>query len=108
MSVAVGAPSSVPRSSVSGREQFENALVDAARAVGRDRLDADMVGAGVPMLLDTGADRRLVAPREHRVDETAGAAACEIAVAKAHAPPVVDVIVEPQVMRDRLSRTGAR
>ena len=42
-----------------------------------------MVGAGVPMLLDAGADRGLVAPGDHRVDKAVGAAAGELVVAKA-------------------------
>ena len=42
-----------------------------------------MVGAGVPVLLDAGADRALVAPGDDRVDKAVGAAAGEVGVAKA-------------------------
>ena len=58
-------------------------FVDLARALRADRLDADMVGAGVPMLLDAGADRGLVAPGDDRVDKPVGAPAGEVIVAKA-------------------------
>ena len=44
-----------------------------------------MVGAGVPMLLDAGADRVLVAPGDDRVDKPVGAAAGEVVVAEARA-----------------------
>ena len=46
-----------------------------------------MVGAGVPMLLDAGADRGFVAPGDDRVDKTVGAAAGNIGVAEALPPP---------------------
>src|ERR1700724_4104905 len=65
--------------SARGRQQFENSVVDdlpgpRRTALGTDRLDADMVGAGVPVLLDPGADRALGAPRDHRVQQALRAA----------------------------------
>src|SRR5260370_23799539 len=91
-----------------GSQQRQHLVVGSARTVGADRLDADMVGAGVPMLLDALADRRLIAPGDIGVDKAVGAAAGEIIVAKAEPAPVVDVIVEPQVVGKRLAGEGTR
>jgi hypothetical protein len=53
-----------------------------------------MVGAGIPMLLDAGADGCLVAPRNCGVDHPVRAASSQFIVAKAEPAPVIDVIVE--------------
>src|SRR5260221_9601876 len=57
-------------------------FVGPTRPVRVDGLDADMVGAGVPMFLDPLADRRLVTPSHIGVDKPVGTAAIQI-VAKA-------------------------
>src|SRR5205809_542043 len=64
-------------------EQRQHLVVGPARAVRADRLDADMVGAGFPMLGDAFSDRRLVAPGDIGVDKALGAAAGEVIIAKA-------------------------
>src|SRR5205085_2109149 len=84
------------------RQQGQQLLVGAARAVGADRLDADMVGARIPMFLDALADRRLVAPGDIGVDEAVRTATAEVVIAKAEAAPIVHIIVEPQVGGERL------
>src|SRR3984893_4950940 len=84
-------------------QQGQHLFVRPTRAVGADRLDADMVGAGVPMFLDALTDRRLVAPGDIGVDEAIRAAAAEIVIAKAESAPIVDVIVEPHVRSERLA-----
>ena len=53
-----------------------------------------MVGAGVPMLLDAGPDRIFVAPRHHRIEKAVRTPAGKIGVAKALAPPAIDVVFE--------------
>jgi len=52
------------------REGGEELLVGQRRPglVGVERLDVDMAGAGRPVLVDPPADRRRVAPGDHRVD----------------------------------------
>src|SRR5580692_6433867 len=85
------------------RQQCQHLLVRPTRAVGADRLDADMVGAGVPMFLDALTDRRLVAPGDIGVDEAVRATAAEIVIANAETAPVVAVIVEPHVRGGRLA-----
>src|SRR6266849_3650109 len=67
-----------------------------------------MVGTGLPMLRDALPDRRLAAPGDVGVNKAVGAAAGEVIVAKAKPAPVVDVIVEPQVVGERLASKGAR
>src|SRR5580693_9934046 len=99
--------------SARGRQQFENSVVnDLPRprrtALGTDRLDADMVGAGVPVLLDPGADRALIAPRDHRVQKALRAAPREIVITEALAPPAVDVVLELHIARKRLARGAPR
>src|SRR5207247_453218 len=61
-----------------GGEQRQHFFVGPARAVGADRLDADMVGAGRPVLLDALPEHRLAAPGNIGVDKAVGAAAGEI------------------------------
>ena len=57
-----------------------------------DRLNTDMVGAGVPMLLDAGADRTFVAPRHHRIEKAVSSPAGKIGVTKALASPPIDIV----------------
>src|SRR5271163_1840887 len=104
ISVDHGMPSRSPRRS----EQVEDRFIDLTRALRADRLDADMVGAGVPVLLDAGADCGLVAPGDDRVDKSVGPAAGKVGLAKALTPPGIDVILELQVVRQRLARRAAR
>src|SRR6266849_479880 len=59
---------------------------------GVERLDADMVGAGCPVLVDAPADRRRVAPGDHRVDQSIGAAAGEVRRREAEAEQVVAIV----------------
>src|SRR5918911_5539124 len=106
MSGAGERASRLPLAGGSGCEHRQKLLVRTARAVGVDRLDADMVGPGIPMLLDALADRRLVAPGDIGVDEAVRAAIRQL-VAKAEPAPVVGVIVELQVRRQRLARGRA-
>ena len=78
-----------PSRAVRRRQQVQDSLVDhLARALETDRLDADMVGAGVPVLLDPGADRAFIAPRHHGIEKALRAAAGEV-IAKPLAPPAV-------------------
>ena len=92
-----------------GCQQFENSGVDGLpRALGTDRLDADMVGAGVPVLLNPSADRALVAPCNHRIKKAFRAARGEVVIAEALAPPAVDVILKLHIARKRLTRGTAR
>src|SRR5206468_2661403 len=86
---------SSPDSGRSGarREGGEQPLVgQRGRGLVRiERLDADMVGAGCPVLVDAPADRRRVAPRDHRVDQAIGAAAGEVWRREAEAEQAVAV-----------------
>src|ERR1700738_3253353 len=82
--------------SARGRQQFENSVVDdlprpRRTALGTDRLDADMGGAG--------AHPPLVAPRDHRVQKALRAAPREIVITEAFAPPAVDVVLELHIAR---------
>src|SRR5271165_4939529 len=105
MSVERREPSSGPRR----RQKVEHAFVGRfSRALGADRLDADMVGAGVPVLLDASADRAFVAPRHHGVEKAIRAAASEIGIAEALATPTADIIVELQISGECLARGAAR
>src|SRR5271155_1100963 len=90
------------------REERQHLLVGLAPAIQADRLDADMVGAGAPMLLEPGADLTFIAPRHILIDKAIGAAAGEIIVAKAEPAPIVEVVVEPQVVGERLAAQRAR
>src|SRR5580693_1659128 len=95
--------------SARGRQQFENSVVDdLPRALRRDRLDADMVGARLPVFLDAGADRALVAPGHQSVEEAIRTAAGEVFVVKVLAPPAVDVVVELEIAGERLARCLVR
>src|SRR5690349_4290352 len=55
-------------------ERFEHAPVGQRKAVGMQRLDADVVGAGLVVRADARADRVLVAPRDDCVHEPVTAA----------------------------------
>src|SRR5947209_8634692 len=90
-----------------GREHRQELLVRAARAVGTDRLDADMVGAGIPVLLDTATDCRLVTPCDIGIDKPIGAAIGKL-VGEADPTPIVGVVVELHIGRQRLAGGGAR
>src|SRR5258707_15837025 len=79
-------------------EQCQHLLVGLARAVRANRLDADMVGAGVPMLLYPLSDGVFVAPCNIFVDEPIGAATGEIGIAEAEPPPVVGIVFKRDVM----------
>src|SRR2546426_12260428 len=65
--------------------------------VGVERLDADMVGAGCPVLVDAPADRRRVAPGDHRVDQSIGAAAGEVRRREAEAEQGVAAVHQLEV-----------
>src|SRR6266446_1921885 len=81
-------------------QELERPIGDEfAGSVRADRLDTDMVGAGVPMLLDAGADRALVAPRHQGIDKMVGTTAGEIGVAEALPAPVVDVVLKLHIAR---------
>ena len=67
-----------------------------------------MVGAGVPMLLDTSADRTLVTPRHQGIDKPVGASTGEIGVAEALTTPVVHIIFELKIARERLPSSTTR
>src|SRR5687768_8904390 len=77
-----------------GREGGEQPLVGQAGCglVGVERLDTDMVGAGRPVLVDAPANRRRVAPGDHRVDQALGSAAGEVRRPEAEAEQVVAVV----------------
>src|SRR5215472_10184915 len=91
-----------PSRSAARRQEFEQPLVAGLpRTLRGDRLDADMVGAGVPMLPDAFADRGLAAPCDHRVEKPARPAAGQLVVAKSLAAPGIDVILELQIARQR-------
>jgi len=62
-----------------------------------------MVGAGRPMLLDALPDRRLAAPGDIASTKRFGAAAGKVVVAKASRRQLLNVIVEPQVVGERLT-----
>src|SRR5690349_1688003 len=49
----------------------------------RNRLDADMIGPGVPMLLDAPADRGLVAPGDDRINQAIRPAAGQVGIGEA-------------------------
>src|SRR5438093_8517604 len=91
MSAGCRKPSRSPRRG----QQLERPIGDElAGSIRADRLDADMVGAGIPMLLDTSADGTLVTPRHQGIDKPIGTPAGEIGVAEALATPVVDIVFE--------------
>src|SRR6476646_8329210 len=89
------------------RKHRQEPLIGTARTVGTDRLDADMVGAGIPVLLDPPTYRRLVTPGDIGVDKPIGAAIGKL-VGEADAAPIVGVIVELHIGRQRLAGGGAR
>src|SRR5690242_16760927 len=89
------------------REHRQESLIGTARAVGTDRLNADMVGAGIPVLLDPPTDRRLVTPRDIGIDKPIGTAIGKL-VGEADPAPIVRVIVELHIGRQRLAGGGAR
>src|SRR5262249_46773403 len=91
------------------RQQIDDALVNDLRcAIEPDRLDAHVVGAGVPMRLHARADRGFVAPGDVGVDKAVGAAAGEIIVGEAEPAPVVHVIVELHIALERDTANAPR
>src|SRR3954468_11309232 len=60
-------------------------------------LDADVIGAGVAVLLDPRRDRCLVSPHDEGVDETVAAAVGDVVVGEALPLPVVDIVGEPEI-----------
>src|SRR5260370_20463181 len=97
-----------PSRSVRRRQQVQDPLVDnLPRALATDRLDADMVGTGVPVLLNPGADRAFVTPRHDGVEKAHRAAAGAVVVTKPLAPPAVDVVLELQIAGKCLPCGGA-
>src|SRR6266436_8151961 len=105
MSAGYRKPSRSPRR----RQELEGPIGDVfAGCIRADRLDTDVVGAGIPMLLDAGADGALVAPRHQGIDKPVGTTAGEIGVAEALPAPVVDVVFELHLARKRLASGAAR
>src|SRR5690242_6071122 len=95
--------------SARGRQQVQNPLVNGLpRTFWTDRLDADMVGAGVPVFLDAGPDRTFITPGDQRVEKAIRTAAGKICFAEVLAPPAVDVIVELEIAGERLARRLVR
>src|SRR3979490_3266145 len=89
-------------------EQGEDPLVDGrARAARVDRLDADVIRAGIPEELEPFADDAFVAPGDVGIDETVGPAAGEVVVREPHAPPVVRIVLELDIGRQCRARGGA-
>src|ERR1700737_916912 len=85
-------------------QQRERPIGDEfAGSIRADRLDTDVVGAGVPMLLDAGPDRALAAPSPPALNKPVGTPAREIGVAKALPAPVVDVVFELHIAGKRLA-----
>src|SRR5215470_3424140 len=90
---------------VSRRQKVENPCLEKLpRARHADRLDADMVGAGIPMLLDAGADRTLIPPSDNRIEKTIRSATGEIVIAEPLVPPTVDIVLKLHIARKRLAR----
>ena len=63
-----------------------------------------MVGAGIPVFLNSGADRLLIAPSHQSVEKAIRTAASEIALPKVLAAPAVDIIVELEISGKCLAR----
>ena len=82
--------------------------IDGARAAGVDRLDADVVRARVPVELQALADGALVAPGEVCIHEPVRPAASQVSLREPEAAPVVGVVLERDVGRERRPRCGAR
>src|SRR5213078_5232236 len=90
------------RSGRCGGEQIENPLVDGgARAARVDRLDADVVGAGIPEELEALADGAFISPGDVGIDEAVGPAAGEVVVPEPEATPVVGIVLELDIGRER-------
>jgi len=89
-----------------GREQGEQALV--GQALAGDGLDADVVGARVPVLLDTLADGALIAPGDHRVHQPVGAAPRQIGLAEAEPQQVVAVVGHLEIPAEPPAAGGPR
>src|SRR5579872_739492 len=66
-----------------GGEDFERRRMRAHAAGRIERKDANVVGAGAAMLLETRANFCLIAPGDDRVDEPIAAAAGDVAVIEA-------------------------
>src|ERR1051325_8432436 len=84
------------------RKHRQEPLIGTARTVGTDRLDADMVAPAPPCPLRPPPYRRLVAPGDIGVDKPIGAAIGKL-VGEADAAPIVGVIVELHIGRQRLA-----
>ena len=59
-----------------------------------------MIGTGIEMRLDPCAQGLLVAPREHRIDESIAAAVLEIRKGIAEAQPHIPVVRQIEIKRD--------
>src|SRR5215469_3816270 len=95
--------------SARGRQQLENTVIDdQLRTLRSDRLDADMVGAGVPVLLNPCADRAFVAPCDHRIQKSLRATSGQVLIPEALSPPAVDVVFQLHIARQRLACGAAR
>ena len=68
-----------------------------------DRLDADVVGAGLEVLEDAPSDLVLVAPRHERVDERVAAAAGEIFLGEPEPTQVVGVVRQREIPGESLA-----
>src|SRR5207302_7821280 len=68
------------------------------------RLNADVIGARLPVLADAPDERIFIAPRDQRADETFRPIVGEIAVVEARAPPTVHVVAQAEIR----AQIGAR
>ena len=91
-----------------GANTRDSSIAGDHQIVGED-LHADVVRAGVAVLLDPSLDRRLVTPHDQGVDEPVAAAVGHVLIAVAESPPVVRVVRQVEVDRQVLpgERAGA-
>src|SRR5690606_28792859 len=94
-SLGIGSPSDRKRGRASAnelRKALEQGLVGAGRAIGPERLDADLIRARGEVRLDVLGDLLGRAPADEGVDQAVGAAACEVRVDEAELLQVVLVV----------------
>ena len=72
-----------------------------------ERVDADMICSGCPVLADTRDERLLITPGNQRIDQPVRQAAGEVAVVETGAAPTVHVVRQGEIWQQVRARDTA-
>src|SRR5207247_6044050 len=78
-------------------EQRLRQLPQLTNEVVAEHLQADVIGAVLPVRVGARLDRGRVAPRDDRVDERVAAFVREIRIAPSKPTKIVDIVLEPEI-----------